>query len=232
MPESREGISLMIDADLTLHLATWQGIDAGIHKSRRRRTARHGLDRHQHEERLESTFAGSTPQRTLDGSESNGKTSETPLCDGLSLLARRFSSPRGVEGGLIARMLPARSQLTVADLVNVDGGIFLLLSTARESMPGKNDAVLIVCENVLYILLKRTACRRHSLLGKLVKALLAAVRASDCSLSRNVEVPILRTCTEIAVQTPTRECGVRFSDDRFYWMCHDASGYVAAGLLH
>src|SRR5215471_1009129 len=84
-------------------------------------------------------------------------------------------------------MLPARNQFTVADLVNMDGVIFLLLATARESMPGKNDTVLIVCENVLYILLKRTARRRHSLLGKLTQALLAAVRASDCSLSRNVE---------------------------------------------
>ena len=123
-------------------------------------------------------------------------------------------------------MLPARSQLTVADLVNVDGVIFMLLATTGESVPGKNDAVLIVCENVVYILLKRTARRRHGLLRKLIKAQLAAVRASDCSLSRNVEVPILRTSTEIAVQISTRECGVRFSDDRFYWMCHSASGYV------
>src|SRR5215472_6750973 len=128
-------------------------------------------------------------------------------------------------------MLPARSQLAVADLVNMDGVIFLLLATPRESVPGKNDAVLIVCENVLYILLKRTARRRHSLLGKLIKALLAAVRAPDCSLSGNVEVPILRTSTEIAVQIPTRECGVRFSDDRFYCMCHDASGNLPLDLL-
>src|SRR5215472_608126 len=126
-------------------------------------------------------------------------------------------------------MLPARSQLAVADLVNMDGVIFLLLATARESVPGKNDAVLIVCQNVLYILLKRTARRRHSLLGKLIQALLAAVRASDCSLSRNVEVPILRTSTEIRVQIPARECGVRFSDDRFYWMCHSVSVSVPPG---
>jgi hypothetical protein len=128
-------------------------------------------------------------------------------------------------------MYPARNQFTVADLVNMDGVIFLLLATARESVAGKNDAVLIICENVLYILLKRTVRRRHSLLGKLIQTLLAAVRASDCSLSRNVEVPILRTSSEIAVQIPARERGVRFSDDRFYWMCHDASSFCAAGLL-
>ena len=102
----------------------------------------------------------------------------------MSLLPRRFNtrSPRGVEGGLIARMLPARSQLPVADVVYMDGAIFLRLAIARESVPGKNDPVLIVCQNVLYILLKRTARRRHSLPGKVIKALLAAVRASDCSL--------------------------------------------------
>jgi hypothetical protein len=108
----------------------------------------------------------------------------------------------------------------------MDGAIFLLLAISRESVSGKNDAVLIVCQNVLNILLKRTARRRHSLLGELIKALLATVRASDCSLSRNVEVPILRTSKEIAVQIPARECGVRLSDDRFYWMCHDVSSYV------
>jgi hypothetical protein len=96
-------------------------------------------------------------------------------------------------------------------------------------VPGKNDTVLIVCENVLYILLKRTARRRHSRLGKLIQALLAAVRASDCSLSGNVEIPILRTSTEIRVQIPARECGVRFSDDRFYWMCHSVSVSVPPG---
>jgi hypothetical protein len=52
---------------------------------------------------------------------------------------------------LIARMLPARSQLAVADLVNMGSVIFLLLATAREPVPSKNDAVLIVCEDVLYI---------------------------------------------------------------------------------
>jgi hypothetical protein len=103
----------------------------------------------------------------------------------------------------------------------MDGAIFLLLAITCESVPRKNDAVLFIRQNVLYILLKRTARRRHSLLGKLIKTLLATVRASDRSLSRNVEIPILRTSTEIAVQIPTRECGVRFSDDRFYWMCHD-----------
>src|SRR6516164_867782 len=128
-----------------------------------------------------------------------------PASRWLSLLPRRFNtrSPRGVECALIVRMLPTCSQLTVADLVYMDGAIFLLLAIARESLPGKNDPVLIVCQNVLYILLKRTARRRHSPPGKVIKALLAAVRARDCSLSRNVEVPILRTSTEIAVQIPT-----------------------------
>src|SRR5215472_3947040 len=110
-------------------------------------------------------------------------------------------------------MLPACSQLPVADLVHMDRAIFLLLAVARESVPRKNDGVLIVGKNIFYIFLKRTARGRHSRLGKLIKALLAAVRTSDCSVSRNVEVPILRTCTEIAVQIPTRECSVRFSDD-------------------
>jgi hypothetical protein len=39
-------------------------------------------------------------------------------------------------------MFPACSQLTVADLVYMDGAIFVLLAIARESLPGKNDAVL------------------------------------------------------------------------------------------
>jgi hypothetical protein len=103
--------------------------------------------------------------------------------------------------------------------------IFLLSAIARESVARENDAVFIVCQNVLYILLKRTARSRHSLLGKLIKTLLATIRASDCSLSRNVEVPILQTRTEIAVQIPARECSVRFSNDRFCWMRHDASGH-------
>lgn len=113
----------------------------------------------------------------------------------------------------------------------MDGIIFLLLAIACESVPGKNDAVLIVCQNVFYVLLKGTARCHHSLLRKLIKALLAAVCASDCALSRNVEVLILRTSAEIAVQIPTRECGVCFSDDSFYWMGHDVSSYLPPGLL-
>jgi hypothetical protein len=100
------------------------------------------------------------------------------------------------------------------------------LAIACESAPGKDDAMLIVCQNVLYIFLKRTARRRHSLLGKLIKALLAAVRACDCALSRNVEVPVLQTSAEITIQVPSRECGVRFSADPFYWMCHSPSSHL------
>ena len=49
----------------------------------------------------------------------------------------------GVEGGLIARMLPARSQLTVADLVYVDGAIFLLLAMACESYSLESVVLLL-----------------------------------------------------------------------------------------
>src|SRR5215813_8905361 len=128
-------------------------------------------------------------------------------------------------------MLPASGELTIADLVDMDSAIFSLLALACESVSGKNDAVLIVCQNVLYIFLKRTSRRRHSLLGKLVKALLAAVRASDCTISRNVEVPVIRTSAEIPVKIPTRKCDVRFFDDPFHWMCHYASSHLRPGQV-
>src|SRR5215475_7456698 len=145
----------------------------------------------------------------------------------LSLFPRRCSTrpPRCVEGCLIARMLPASGELTIVDLVDMDSAIFLL-AIACESVSGKNDGVPIVSQNVLYIFLKRTTRRRHGLLGKLVKALLAAVRSSDCAISCNVEVPVIRTSVEIPVKISTRKCDVRIFDDSFYWMCHYASSYL------
>ena len=108
----------------------------------------------------------------------------------------------------ISRLFPTLRELAVSHVIDMGSPILPLLAVASEMMTCKHHRVLIVRENVLDVLAKRSAGPLHGLVGKVIQSFSAAKCAGDRPMARNVEREILRACLQVAVDIASSKCGV------------------------